>query len=375
MTMMARRQELWLWNMIVLLLLSGWKSKTTTVEVAVVALCVPPPARILASLTCPPTSKWPTKTRTTTTTQSDRNGVDVVVVSQTNNHQDETADNNNYNDNKNNDNINDDDAFLEYSIDSFLRGDYYSYYDRPNTLEEDEEGYAVAPLPGLSPSATVEQALQVLRKATTTTNDSSCQAATCFLRFCVPLRRRERWSPPLPSTFSFSSSPTRNNNTNKNRKPNATVWKELLRGSLTPTMFLRRLRASPDLSILLDWNKLDVTEGTIMSTGKEEDSALEDSVTVVNVAMYVDLDGTGTGSDKNKALKKRRIDSISTFTVNGSSPPPATTTTTPEMLQIQLNRVGGVWLIESIQHKPKNLFQNTVAAPHDEKGEPRPSKQ
>ncbi|KAG7349251.1 hypothetical protein IV203_011848 [Nitzschia inconspicua] len=201
------------------------------------------------------------------------------------------------------------DALLEYSIDSFLRGDY----DRP--FADD----AVAPLPGLSPKATVEQAFQALRQLD---DPEPSHGAACFLRFCIPLRRGERWSPSTSDQVG-------------------TAWKELLRGSLTPTMFARRLRASQDFSTLLDWNKMDVTEGAV--TGKE-DFAFEDTVAFVNAALYFggvdDKENNGSSNTNN-----------STFS---ETPPP------PELLQIKLSRVGGVWLIESVQRIPKSLFQNSV---------------
>lgn len=224
----------------------------------------------------------------------------------------------------------DHDALLEYSIDSFLRGDY----DRP--FEDD----AVAPLPGLSPGATVEQALRALR---TLDDPEPSHGAACFLRFCVPLRRGERWSPPPASSSSSDASAT-----------SAAAWKELLRGSLTPTMFARRLRASRDFSPLLDWTKMDVTEGAV--TGKE-DFCLEDSVAFVNAAFYFDRDD----NDKNKSSNNNGKNTFNEAT------------TAPELLQIKLSRVGGVWLIESIQRIPKSLFQNR-AVPSDEGDKPRPSK-
>jgi hypothetical protein len=196
------------------------------------------------------------------------------------------------------------DALLEYSIDSFLRGDY----DRP--FADD----AVAPLPGLSPQETVEQALRALRQLD---EPEPSHGAACFLRFCVPLRRGERWS------------------------PGPSAWKELLRGSLTPTMLARRLRASREFCVLLDWDKMDVTQGAV--TGKD-DFALEDSVAFVSAALYFGVGNVETNDNTNSEA-----------------------TTPPELLQIKLSRVGGVWLIESIQRIPKSLFQNLAAPSEDEK--------
>ncbi len=114
---------------------------------------------------------------------------------------------------------------LEYSIDSFLRGDY----DR--TFSED----AAAPLPGLSPSDTVDAALRSLRDLD---EPEPSHGAAVFLRFCAELGKGERWG-----TSSGSACP---------------MWTELLRGALTPTTLARRIRASEDYCSLLDWKRLEV---------------------------------------------------------------------------------------------------------------------
>lgn len=178
------------------------------------------------------------------------------------------------------------DALLEYSIDSFLRGDY----DRP--FAED----AVAPLPNLSPGATVDAALRSLRSLD---EPEPAHGAAVLLRFCVPLSRSERWG------GSPSSGRDR--------------WKELLRGALTPSMFANRLRASDAFSGLLDWQRLDVTEGTV--TGGKDLIGLE-TVAYVNAALYFE-------------------DNVE-----------------PELMEFRLNRfVGGVWLIDSARRSQEKLFQ------------------
>jgi hypothetical protein len=371
-------KKVWLWNMTVQLLLLGWISTTITVVEGFASR----PTRMLSLSMSTPTldATWPT-TKARTTTSPTRSGHEVVVF-QAEFHQQEEIENNfndkinNYNDHADDDHdhddhfennnepslefLNENDALLEYSIDSFLQGDYYYYDYDSDRVEGYDEDYdtAVAPLPGLSPGATVEQAFQVLRKASNTTkttlkdnyNDPS-HAAACFLRFCVPLRRRERWSPPPTSNNNI------NNNSNENRKSNANTsaaWKEILRESLTPTMFIRRLRASPELSILLDWETMDVSDGAI--TGKEE-FALEDTVAFVHAAFYFGTSWDNNGGDENQ----KRMDSVYSDTLHEGTAP-------PELLQIQLNRVSGVWLIESIQRIPKRLFQNSVAPnDHDDK--------
>ncbi|KAL3927965.1 MAG: hypothetical protein SGARI_005174 [Bacillariaceae sp.] len=154
------------------------------------------------------------------------------------------------------------DALLEYSIDSFLRGDY----DRP--FQED----AAAPLPGLSPKDTVELSLGSLRKL----NDPEpAHGAACFVRFCIPLGRGERWSPAVQDKAD--------------NEPSDLAWKELLRGSLTPTMFARRISASEDFSMLVEWDTMTVQEGEV----------LEESVGFCNIK----LDG-GDGDEFQVKLRR-----------------------------------------------------------------------
>lgn len=169
------------------------------------------------------------------------------------------------------------DAFLDYSIDSFLRGDY------DGTFSDD----AASPLPQLSPRETVENAVNSLR------NLDNPEGAAILLRFCAPLSRGERWGS------------IRDDN-----------WKEILRGSVTPTMLARRIRASPDFSCMLDFQKLDVTDGT--RTGKDLDGL--PSIAFVNAALYFE-------------------DEVE-----------------PSLLTFQLKLFAGVWLIHTIRKSEKELF-------------------
>jgi hypothetical protein len=163
------------------------------------------------------------------------------------------------------------DALLEYSIDSFLRGDY----DQP--FAED----AAAPLPRMTPGSTVDAALRALRDLD---EPEPSHGAAVLVRFCAPLSRGERWG----------GSPT----------SGMDQWKEVTRGALTPTMLAKRIRASDEFSGLLDWSKLDVTEG---ATGER----YLVNVAFVNAALYFE-DGTE-----------------------------------PSLIQFKLRRLSGVWLIDS----------------------------
>jgi hypothetical protein len=100
----------------------------------------------------------------------------------------------------------------------------------------------------------------------------------------------------------------------------SSAWKELLRGALTPTILARRIRASEEFSMLLDWSKLDVTDGAAMSLSsvRADDEVL--SVAFVSAALYFE-DGME-----------------------------------PALIQFKLRQIGGVWLIDSARRSEKNLF-------------------
>jgi hypothetical protein len=179
---------------------------------------------------------------------------------------------------------------LNMAIDSFLRGEY----DLPFAKD------ALAHHPGLTPGATIESALRSLRK---TDDPELSHGAAVFLRFCAPLSRGERWG------GGTSMDP----------------WKQVLRGSITPTMFVRRLRAS-DYSVLLDWTKLDVTDGYSL---KKDLTGLH-TIAFVNAALFFgETDASGNyGSTKGSVV----------------------------IVQFRLRRVSGVWLIESASRSKRELF-------------------
>lgn len=179
---------------------------------------------------------------------------------------------------------------LDLAIDSFLRGEY----DRP--FAED----AMAPHPGLTPGAMVEAALRSLRKLD---DPEPSHGAAVFLRFCAPLSRGERWG------GGTTMDP----------------WKNVLRGALTPTMLARRLRAS-DFSVLLDWTKLDVTDG---------------------YSLKKDLIGLPTVAFVNAALYFGEPEPTAGFGTSGTS---------VVIVQFRLRRIGGVWLIESASRSKRELF-------------------
>ena len=175
-------------------------------------------------------------------------------------------------------------ALLGYAIDSFLRGD---------SLRPLDDGEPVLP-DDSNPGTIVSTALYSLRGKDV---PSQVQGAAIFLRFCLPLRRSERWG----DASSIGKDP----------------WKEVLRGALTPEMLLRRVRAS-DFAALLDWNRLDVTEGAFTA---DRDLVGFPSVAYVNAALFFEDDAE------------------------------------PLLLQFKLRRVGGgTWMIDTIRKSQKELF-------------------
>ena len=114
-------------------------------------------------------------------------------------------------------------AILGYAIDSFLRGDY--------NLKLSGNSKPLPP-PDLGPGSVVSTALRSLRGQDL---PSQTHGAAVFMRFCLPLRRSERWG----DASSVGKDP----------------WKEVLRGGLTANTLVRRIRAS-DFFGLLDWNRL-----------------------------------------------------------------------------------------------------------------------
>ncbi|CAB9517897.1 expressed unknown protein [Seminavis robusta] len=184
---------------------------------------------------------------------------------------------------------------LDFSIDSFLRGEY------DGEFADD----APAPHPGLKPQATVEAALQSLRKLD---EPEKFHGAAILQRFLVPLTRFERWG---DSSSSLSS---------RDASSGPSGWKEVLRGAITPAMLGRRLRASP-FSCLLDWERLDVTEGAY---SMQRDDGIEigvpSTVAFVNAALYF-----GEGLE-------------------------------PILVQFQLRKIHGVWLIDTASINQKGLF-------------------
>lgn len=181
-----------------------------------------------------------------------------------------------------------DDAILGYAIDSFLRGDY-----NLNLPDDDNRSFPPPDIPG----EVVSAALRSLRGQDL---PSQTHGAALFMRFCLPLRRSERWG----DASSIGKDP----------------WKEILRGALTASALVRRIRAS-EFAGLLDWSRMDVTEGAFTS---DRDLVGLPSIAYVNAALY--------------------------FEENSE----------PSLFQFKLQRVGGgAWMIDTVRRSQKELFLDT----------------
>ena len=186
------------------------------------------------------------------------------------------------------------DKMLEFSIDSFLRGDY-------------DPGFAdgaPAPNPLLTPQHVISSVLHSLRQLD---YPEPSHGAAVLLRFCVPLSRGERWGDSSSSNKNQASS---------------NCWKEVMRGAITPTMLARRLRAS-ELACLLDWTNIDVTEGAY---SVQRDDGLEIGVPSSTALAFV-----------NAAL----------YFEEGVE---------PTLVQFTLRKINNVWLIDSAHISQKKLF-------------------
>jgi len=166
----------------------------------------------------------------------------------------------------------------ESLIDSFLRGDYDNPYPT--------QAYAPAPHPNLTPGECVEVALRSLRNLDEPEVD---HGAAVFASFCAELKRGERWG---GSVANRRVGVVVGGDGEKGSSSGASLWKEILRGALTPTMFARRIRSSDEFSILLDWERLDVTDGMAVSPsyylGQRQVLGITGSETVafVNAAFF-----------------------------------------------------------------------------------------
>ena len=178
--------------------------------------------------------------------------------------------------------ITDADAY-EASIDSFLGGEF------SQPFADD----APAPHPGLTPSETLECALRSLRRMD---EPYDSHGAAVFMRFCMPLTNSERWG------LSSELDP----------------WKTILRGALSPNMLARQLRASSAFAALLDWTRIDVSEGFAIPSERLE-LGVGTTLAFVNAALYFE---------------------------EGE----------PSIIQFRLRKIGGAWLIDDAVVSKRDWF-------------------
>ena len=180
---------------------------------------------------------------------------------------------------------------FEASIDSFLEGEYSQPF-----AEE-----APAPHPGLSPRETLDCALRSLRRMD---EPYESHGAAVFMRFCVPLTNSERWG------LSSDLDP----------------WKTILRGALSPNMLARQLRASSSFASLLDWKRLDVSDGFAIPSERLE-LGVGTTLAFVNAAVYF----------------QEGVE--------------------PAIIQFTLRKIGGAWMIDDAVVSKRDWF----VSPEDDK--------
>ena len=199
------------------------------------------------------------------------------------------------------------DQLLDYSITAFLSGEY----DRD--FAED----APAPNPLLTPQDVISSVLQSLRQLD---DPEPSHGAAVLMRFCVPLSRGERWGDS--SSFSINSNNSGRDGKSRGASNPKLRFKEILRGAITATMLARRLRSS-ELSVLLDWTSIDVSEGVYSvqrDDGVEIGVPSSSALAFVNAALYFE-DGVE-----------------------------------PTLVQFTLRKINNVWLIDSAHISQKKLF-------------------
>ena len=120
--------------------------------------------------------------------------------------------------------------------------------------------------------------------------------AAVFMRFCMPLTNSERWG------LSSELDP----------------WKTILRGALSPNMLARQLRASSSFASLLDWTRIDVSEGFAIPSERLE-LGVGTTLAFVNAALYFE---------------------------EGE----------PSIIQFTLRKIGGAWLIDDAVVSKRDWF-------------------
>jgi hypothetical protein len=192
-------------------------------------------------------------------------------------------------------------------IDMFLMGATMMAFD-----EKSEDGLSMMHA-SLGPGETVDFALRCLRYPEDGSNNN---VNSIFLQqFCVPLSRSERWG---------------NGNNNNNNE-----WKEIIRGSLTPAMLTGRLLSSPNFSILLKWDRLDVTEGLSIPNNTK------------NYSQYLCYNNNNEnsnedGNNNNYSSAVAFVSAAMFYSADEDS----RTTGPPVMVQFTLKKLRGLWLID-----------------------------
>lgn len=249
------------------------------------------------------------------------------------------------------------DEFLDDSLSiNNMEATRYTFFD-PVEAEEKEEWEGEGGL-AITPAQTIRSALQLLRGATKKIkikqnrrrgknndkrrkNDDSVIASDFLSMYCLPLTRTERYSSSSTSTGTLGGegSQQKSSSSSSNTENKFYSWKEIMRGSITPKMFLARIRSS-DFSALLDWTNISVTEGLSISmggtamnedeellTGEEEEGDEED-----------DIDDDEQERDFSMRHKTYAYVNAAVFFEDGIE---------PLIIQFSLRKVMGRWLIDN----------------------------
>ena len=169
--------------------------------------------------------------------------------------------------------------------------------------------------PNDTPGDILDRALRSLRNLDHPTPN---HGATVFLKYCLPISKSDQWG-------AMSGTATKNNENE---------WTEIIRGSFTSAMLVGRLLTSPNFSILLEWDRLDVTEGYSVESSSIS-SSFGSTVAFVSAAMFV----TSSNNNYNNNYDEQEVDK--------NIPSNSFNTNQPVMVQFTLRKqLGGIWLID-----------------------------
>ena len=210
------------------------------------------------------------------------------------------------------------DQFLlgtNHNSDPFLFWNNQTDTTTSSTMQSSSSSFTNEISPNDTPGEILDRALRSLRHLDYPTSN---HGATVFLKYCLPISKSDQWG-------AMSGTATKNNDNE---------WTEIIRGSLTSAMLVGRLLTSPNFSILLEWDTLDVTEGYSVESSSIT-SSFGSTVAFVSAAMFV----SSSSNNSNKYNDEQEIDK--------NVPSQSFNTKQPVMIQFTLRKqLGGTWLID-----------------------------